>query len=152
MAIAEKNHKEYRDVKDIYKFYENLAEENQMLRIESIGKSIDGREINLLKINAKNSELPLVFIDAGIHAREWISPAAVMYFVETLLKILRKKTKLARKKVDYLSAFQWHIVPLANPDGYDYSRKKDRMWRKNRRKNQDSDCDGVDLNRNFGKA
>ena len=78
---AEKNHKEYRgrvfyqrlalinspssDVKDIYKFYENLAEENQMLSIESIGKSIEGREINLLKINAKNSELPLVFIDAG---------------------------------------------------------------------------------------
>ena len=53
------------DVKDIYKFYENLAEENQMLSIESIGKSIEGREINLLKINAKNSELPLVFIDAG---------------------------------------------------------------------------------------
>ena len=71
--------------------------------------------------------------------------------------------------MDYLSAFQWHIgitlnyirgsstptsvkVPLANPDGYDYSRKKDRMWRKNRRRNQDSDCEGVDLNRNFGKA
>ena len=26
------------------------------------------------------------------------------------------------------------------------------MWRKNRRKNKDSKCDGVDLNRNFGKA
>ena len=36
-----------------------------MLSIESIGQSIEGREINLLKINAKNSELPLVFIDAG---------------------------------------------------------------------------------------
>ena len=43
-------------------------------------------------------------------------------------------------------------VPVANPDGYEYSREKDRMWRKNRRKNENSKCDGVDLNRNFDKA
>ena len=43
-------------------------------------------------------------------------------------------------------------VPVANPDGYEYSRNKDRMWRKNRRKNEGSKCEGVDLNRNFGKA
>ena len=43
-------------------------------------------------------------------------------------------------------------VPVANPDGYEYSREVDRMWRKNRRKVQNSKCDGVDLNRNFAKA
>ena len=43
-------------------------------------------------------------------------------------------------------------VPVANPDGYEYSREVDRMWRKNRRKNENSKCDGVDLNRNFDKA
>ena len=48
-----------------------------------------------------------------------------------------------------ISKFQWHIIPLANPDGYEYTRTKDRMWRKNTVKNPGSSCIGVDLNRNF---
>ena len=43
------------------------------------------------------------------------------------------------------------LVPLVNPDGYEFSRNEDRQWRKNRRKNPGSSCRGVDLNRNFEK-
>ena len=46
-----------------------------------------------------------------------------------------------------LAGLQWHIAPLLNPDGYQYSRTEDRMWRKNRRKVSGSACRGVDLNR-----
>lgn len=38
---------------------------------------------------------------------------------------------------------------MANPDGYEYSRTQNRLWRKNRRDNRNSGCDGVDLNRNW---
>ena len=41
------------------------------------------------------------------------------------------------------------MVPMANPDGYEYSRTTDRYWRKNRRTNSGSNCLGVDLNRNW---
>ena len=51
-----------------------------------------------------------------------------------------------------ISNYQWHIVPLANPDGYEYSHTHDRMWRKNRVSNPGSSCKGVDLNRNFAKG
>ena len=44
------------------------------------------------------------------------------------------------------------LVYLLNPDGYEYSRSTDRMWRKNRRKNENSKCVGVDLNRIFDKG
>ena len=34
----------------------------------------------------------------------------IVYFSsQKLVNILRKKTKMERKKVEYLSSFQWHI-------------------------------------------
>ena len=47
------------------------------------------------------------------------------------------------------------IIPLLNPDGYNYDREDpDRFWRKNMRDNDENDrygdaCDGVDINRNY---
>lgn len=46
-----------------------------------------------------------------------------------------------------LSQVDFYIVPVANPDGYEYTHTANRMWRKNRR--PDPNCAGVDLNRNF---
>ena len=57
---------------------------------------------------------------------------------------------------DLIDYFDWYILPVANPDGYEYSHTHNRLWRKNRRKNRglgsllNPRCDGVDLNRNFG--
>ena len=51
-----------------------------------------------------------------------------------------------------MASFQWHIITLGNPDGYQFSIDKDRMWRKNRQANKGSDCEGVDINRNCPKA
>jgi hypothetical protein len=39
------------------------------------------------------------------------------------------------------------VLPVANPDGYEYTFTTDRLWRKNRRDNGDGTF-GVDLNRN----
>ena len=49
-----------------------------------------------------------------------------------------------------LRSLDWYILPLLNPDGYEFSHSQDRFWRKNRRPpGQDEKCAGVDLNRNF---
>jgi len=48
-----------------------------------------------------------------------------------------------------LDSFEWILIPLVNPDGYNYSWTTDRLWRKNRRVNQGSTCVGVDTNRNW---
>ena len=50
-----------------------------------------------------------------------------------------------RDIVDHLDVY---IMPVANPDGYVYSRTTDRMWRKTR--SGSGSCIGVDPNRNWG--
>ena len=51
--------------------------------------------------------------------------------------------------MEVLEKFDFHIIPVVNPDGYAYSHKTDRMWRKNRESTGSMACFGVDVNRNF---
>ncbi|KRY57735.1 Carboxypeptidase A6 [Trichinella britovi] len=51
-----------------------------------------------------------------------------------------------------LNKYSFYILPVVNPDGYDYSWKSERFWRKSRSKHNCtfwSCCVGVDLDRNF---
>lgn len=92
-----------------------------------------------------------------MHAREWISPAVVMY----TLKQLVENFKVNRKVVE---GADWYILPVSNPDGYEYSHTTDRFWRKTRSNHESQDeetsrtltnffwgesCRGVDMNRNW---
>jgi len=79
----------------------------------------------------------------GIHAREWISPATVTYLVKQLVTDRNYEELL--DKMDIL------LLPVVNPDGYEFSHTVDRLWRKNRAPNPHvfGLCRGVDLNRNF---
>ena len=84
---------------------------------------------------------PIIWIEAGIHAREWISPAVATFIVRELVEDYDEHP-------EYLDNFNWYLLPVANPDGYAYTFSKNRMWRKNRSP-QGKNCTGVDLNRNW---
>ena len=56
---------------------------------------------------------PNIWIEAGIHAREWIAPAMATYIIDQLVN---------NDKDGFLSKLNFHILPSANPDGYEYSR------------------------------
>jgi murein tripeptide amidase MpaA len=85
---------------------------------------------------------PMMMVDGGVHAREWISHMTVAYLIYQLVE-------RSAENLDLLENVDWVIVPVVNPDGYVYSHEVDRFWRKNRVPQPD-DCVGVDLNRNFG--
>lgn len=109
-----------------------------------IGTSYEGRKMNLLRIsNNLRSVKRAVWIDGGIHAREWASPSAVTYLMNELLQNSNQYSEI-------LDKYDIYILPLANPDGYEYSHAKDRLWRKTRSKHRGRGCVGVDPNRNWG--
>nr|XP_033334259.1 carboxypeptidase B-like [Megalopta genalis] len=129
----------YHRLDDIHSYLHYLAETfPAVCSVVSIGNSVEGRSLKVLRISNGKPNAPALWIDGGIHAREWISPAAVTYIIDYLVD-----------NSDSLEA-DYYILPVANPDGYEYTFTRDRLWRKNRRRAIGSSCTGVDLNRNFG--
>ncbi|KAJ9057824.1 corticosteroid- binding protein [Entomophthora muscae] len=102
----------------------------------TVGKSYLGHDIRGVKIGPDSAKFKLV-AHGGIHAREWIAPATIIHMIDAL-------------KSKEIGQFQFHLIPVANPDGYEYSRTTDRMWRKNRQPIPGSSCIGTDNNRNWG--
>ncbi|XP_034669016.1 zinc carboxypeptidase [Drosophila subobscura] len=107
-----------------------------------VGQSYEGRTIRGIKISHKAGN-PGIFIESNIHAREWITSASATWFINELLT---SQEPAVRNLAD---SYDWHIVPVFNVDGFEYSHAKNRMWRKTRQPHATNECIGVDANRNF---
>nr|XP_040578268.1 zinc carboxypeptidase-like isoform X2 [Lepeophtheirus salmonis] len=146
------NHDTYLGVSSMEKWLESLEHKyNEFMEIKIIGKSHQNRKIFCIEIST-NKNNPIVLIDAGIHAREWIAPATSLFVIESVLKIFNGESIVIGEfhQSEEMKKFQWHIIPNANPDGYHFTRTEDRFWSKNRRNpDKGSKCSGVNLNRNF---
>ncbi|XP_068211939.1 carboxypeptidase B-like isoform X2 [Palaemon carinicauda] len=131
----------YMSYNDMTSYLESLeAEYPNKVRVKEVGKSVEMRPIYLVRLTnniGDNTEKNVVFIDGGIHAREWVSPHSALYIIKNLLSASK-----------FTENTEWQIIPMLNPDGYVYTWESNRMWRKNRA--SFSTCHGVDLNRNFG--
>ncbi|KAM4042212.1 mast cell carboxypeptidase A-like [Anomaloglossus baeobatrachus] len=119
--------------------YPNLAS------IVQIGESFEGRPMLVLKIGNQKSAKKGVFLECGIHAREWISPAFCQWFVMEAIKTYGKDKEMTK----LLDSLIFHVLPVLNVDGYVFTWTDDRFWRKNRAPTPIDKCFGTDLNRNF---
>merc|ERR1711976_778578 len=145
------NWQKYHRLNDIYEYLYYLENAYpDLAHVINIGKTVEGRDMLVLKIGTKRySDKPAIFLEAGIHAREWIAPSVATFIMRTLVENHRNNQ-------DLTDFFDFYILPVANPDGYEYSFTSNRLWRKNRARNGGLSsllltlCDGVDLNRNFG--
>ncbi|XP_049878438.1 carboxypeptidase B-like [Pectinophora gossypiella] len=123
---------------------EVVSDTNINIEIEEFGKTEQNRSVIYIKIsNSTNSDevRPVVIVEAGINPREWITIPAALNVVNRLLESDR----------DLLSKSDWIIVPVVNPDGYEYTHTNLRMWTKSRStgSNMGFICPGVNINRNF---
>ncbi|KAG6445100.1 hypothetical protein O3G_MSEX003729 [Manduca sexta] len=136
------NWNDYHRLSVIHAFMDNLEQDfPSVCTTVTIGHSLEGRELKVLKISNSDASNASVWLDAGIHAREWIAPAVATYIADHLARNFNNLPQSVTNK-------DWYFLPVFNPDGYEYSHTKERMWRKNRAWHG-GQCVGVDLNRNF---
>ncbi|RWS20519.1 hypothetical protein B4U80_01308, partial [Leptotrombidium deliense] len=124
------NFETYNTLRDIESYLDSVEQKYpSKARRSSIGQSYEGREIIILIIRANiQQQKPIVMLECGIHAREWASPATCLWIANELLT----------KDHPLLEKYEFHIIPVTNPDGYDYTWNYDRLWRKNRKPNPDA--------------
>ena len=89
----------------------------KLLRLESIGKSVAGRDLWLVTLNnpqtGPDTEKPAIFIDGNIHGNEIQAAETVLYTIWYLTKSygrIDRITKLVDERAFYL-------MPMENPDG-----------------------------------
>jgi len=137
-----------------YNTYDDAVDELKRLaqdyprnaQLFTVGKTYQGRTLTGIKItDGTKKAKPAVWIDGGIHAREWISPATVMYFMNKLLEGNDPRTG------PLLARYDMYFLPIFNADGYAYTHtsRRARLWRKTRSP-QGWGCYGADPNRNWG--
>ena len=107
------NWKQYQSVDTIYSWLDCMQQQfgHKM--------SSEGRPLKLVQIGEGGTNKPAVFIDGGIHAREWVSPAAVTYLIHRMVETEGENNNL-------LDKFTIYVLPILNPDGYEYSREHER--------------------------
>jgi hypothetical protein len=119
-----------------------------------IGQTVNGQDITAVRVTSDPGRTRLglrpttVYVGAQ-HAREWITPEMVRRLLNHYLAGYGTDPRITQ----IINTNELWFIPVANPDGYDFSHESIRLWRKNLRDNngdgQITPGDGVDLNRNF---
>ncbi|XP_052452335.1 carboxypeptidase A6 [Carassius gibelio] len=137
----------YHPLEDIQSWmFETNRTHPHLVELFSIGQSYEGRPLYVLQLGKRSRpSKKAVWIDCGVHAREWIGPAFCQWFVKEALNSYQHDSSMRR----LMNQLNFYIMPVFNVDGYHYSWETDRFWRKTRSKIPKYHCRGVDANRNW---
>lgn len=117
----------YYTLEDIESWMDDLATAYPSIVTKIVGGiSYENREIKGLRIS-HGSGRRIIFLEAGLHSREWITVPTVCYILNELLTSEDEEIRAAARD------FDWHIIPVANPDGYVWSHEQVRELRAIRR-------------------
>jgi hypothetical protein len=127
------------------------ADYPHLAQLKTIGETLHDRPILALRLTNEKikGDKPQVLFHATTHAREWVSTQVALRLIDYLTTNYGSDARVT----DLLDTTEVWIIPVVNPDGYQYTFTNERLWRKNLRDN-DGDgeitlADGVDINRNF---
>ncbi|XP_058153342.1 carboxypeptidase A1 [Dasypus novemcinctus] len=140
------NYATYHTLEEIYGFMDMLVAENpQLVSKIQIGKTYEDRPIYVLKFSNGGNNRPAIWIDTGIHSREWVTQASGVWFAKKIVQDFGQDATFT----SILNDMDIFLEIVTNPDGFVFTHTKNRMWRKTRSLTPGSICVGVDANRNW---
>ena len=122
-----------------------LAEQRpDIAELREIGRSFENRPIWVLRLgDRRGTDRKVLFLGCH-HAREWIA-VEVPYLLAQHLVATADHDPVQ----SWITQGEIWVAPMVNPDGHEFTRAENRLWRKNRRPNANGSF-GVDPNRNYG--
>jgi murein tripeptide amidase MpaA len=154
-------HSQYHSTANITHFMKSLVHTfpNHTSLIH-IGHSAEGRKLMGIKIvnpepvPAGGKQRKGFVILGAQHAREWVATSTALYLAHALSVDPTEQGDHTRRALRrLLDHFEFHIIPLPNPDGHRYTRRHNRLWYKNRQIVSTGEdhtvCKGIDMNRNW---
>ncbi|NWT28704.1 CBPA1 Carboxypeptidase, partial [Cardinalis cardinalis] len=130
----------------IYEWMDVLVEDHPKLVSKvQMGQSYEQRPLYVLKFSTGGSNRPAIWLDTGIHAREWITHATGVWTANKIAKEYGQDPSVTA----ILDSMDIFLEIVTNPDGFAFTHSSNRLWRKTRSINAGSRCVGVDPNRNW---
>lgn len=109
----------YEELTNLLKAY--AQEYPNLLKLESIGKSHEGRDVWLVTVTnfetGPGAEKPALWVDGNIHASEVTASAAAMYFINALVTRYGTDANITSA----LDTRAFYVVPRVNPDGAEWA-------------------------------
>lgn len=132
-------------VRGVAAWADSMARANPRVSVDTFGTSGEGRPLIALKVGPRGDspQRPNAIFIATYHAREWAATEMAL----RLVRYLAAPPGTDARRDSLVQGRDIWIVPVANPDGYQYTFTADRLWRKTRSP-QTGGATGVDLNRN----
>ncbi|KFQ95065.1 Carboxypeptidase A1 [Nipponia nippon] len=136
----------YHTLEEIYDWMDTLVDDHPSLVSKiQIGQSYENRPLYVLKFSTGGSNRSAIWLDTGIHSREWITQATGIWTANKIAEGYGQDPSITA----ILDSMDIFFEIIINPDGFAFTHSSNRMWRKTRSINAGSHCVGVDPNRNW---
>lgn len=145
-ALGDDFYTAYQRLDAIHGRIRDIAATSDIADIFSIGQSFENRDQLGISIRTGAAK-PAVVYFCGTHAREWLPPMFCTFMAENFVAQYNAQDSRVLAALDN---FDIYIIPLLNPDGYEWTHTDANLWRKTREPNGGAfNCIGTDLNRNY---